>query len=217
VTAEEDFIVDIPYPKHLIPLPTLNAPIYKPISADVSRPRSRLSSSHGSTLGSTVESTADNSENGSPRHYMKRDLTTHRPEKRGLVGFLTKNSLSIIGGAVAVGGGLWLWERYLRMRAERIAKQKGQTVEVKKAAKVEKPTSAGTREKRAIDIDEEGKGEGDDNELEYESDHKCACVGCECPGCWCTNGNCGKETGKDGNESNECGCSNGAEVNLLDS
>jgi hypothetical protein len=161
-----------------------------------------------------MESTADNSEDGSPRHYMKRDLSTHRPEKRGLVGFLTKNSLSIIGGAVAVGGGLWLWERYLRMRTERIAKQKAPTVEVKKGAKVEMPTSAGTKGKRAVDVDEEGEGECNDNEL--EADHRCACVGCECPGCWCSNGNCGKES-KDGDESKECGCSTGAEVNLLDS
>jgi hypothetical protein len=216
VAAEDDFIIDISYPKHLIPLAILKAPIYKPLSTEISRPKSRLSSSHGSTLGSIVESTADNSENGSPRHYVKRDLSPHRPEKRGLVGFLTKNSLSIIGGAVAVGGGLWLWERYLRMRAERIAKQKGQTVEVKKSAKVEKPTSVETKEKRAVD-GEEGEGEGEDNELEDESNHKCVCVGCECPACWCSNGNCGKETGKDGNKSKECGCSSGAEVNLLDS
>jgi hypothetical protein len=53
----------------------------------------------------------------------KSGLVKRKIEKRGLTEFLKHNFAAIVGGAVITAGGLWLWERYQKNRAEKAAKK----------------------------------------------------------------------------------------------
>jgi hypothetical protein len=170
-----------------------------------------------------MSSPGDASESGSGKGHVKRDITTQHHEKRGLVGFALRNSPFIIGGAAAAGGGLWLWERYLRTRPARIARQKAIRGDGKNTDNVDakpgpvRPT--GSNKKRDLKNEDEVEIVADKAEqLETISQSKCACVKCECR-CWCTDGNCGKddhekkkavakELGEeeDEEEKRQCGC-----------
>lgn len=199
------------------------------MSLDTIRPKSRLSGSYESTTGSSTQnamgSPADASESGSRKGHAKRDVTTQHHEKRGLMGFAVKNSPFIVGGAVVAGGGFWLWERYMRMKAEKMAKQKAINGLAKNGGDVDaKPGPAGPKaEKRAIVNEEEVEIVAvKPEQLDAIQQGKCPCARCECPGCWCTYSNCGKKDhrkkGKvEEEEEEQCACGADAEVNLLDS
>jgi hypothetical protein len=51
-------------------------------------------------------------------------LEPRRIEKRGVGEFLKKNFVAIVGGAVVTAGGLWLWEKFMKKRAEKAAMKK---------------------------------------------------------------------------------------------
>jgi hypothetical protein len=42
------------------------------------------------------------------------------PGKKGIGSFLWKNKIAVLGGAVVVSSGLWLWERLMKLRAQKI-------------------------------------------------------------------------------------------------
>src|SRR5271170_5233740 len=115
-----DEFVDEPYPKW-IPYPELIPPPkpvwkYPPPPLVTSRPQS--GSSHN-THSSKAKASLFNT-------HQKLDLHEKRwatGEKKGMGTFLWDNKLAIAAGAVVVGGALWLWDRLMRIRAERVMRE----------------------------------------------------------------------------------------------
>jgi len=120
IDYDYDDFVNEPYPKW-IPYPELIPPPkpvwkYPPPPLVTSRPQS---SSSDNTQGSKAKASLFTTN-------QKRDLNEKRwapAEKKGMGTFLWANKLAIAAGAVVVGGGLWLWDRMMRIRAERVMKE----------------------------------------------------------------------------------------------
>ena len=102
---EDTFVADIPYPKHLIP--KLPGPTSPP------RPRS--------PIDSTFESTVETTESETTSSFEKRKVFGKRSAhvKRGVSEFLWSNKLAVASGAAIMGGGLWLWDRWAKRKAEK--------------------------------------------------------------------------------------------------
>jgi hypothetical protein len=124
---EDDFVADIPYPKHLIPKKQL------PVATSLPRPKSPIDS----TLGSSVETSTD-SETPSPSLEKPTVIKKRSNYEKCHVGkFLWNNKLAIASGAAVMGGGLWLWDKWTRMKAGRKAELEEKEAEVSQHQKPE--------------------------------------------------------------------------------
>ena len=134
-------MIDIPYPTHVFPLKNLAVPAPK-----FKCPLSRLGSSVWTASESEIYDDEEGSDSESEeylRRFEKRDaiaeeelnrekvlgkreergLVKRKIEKRGLGKFLKNNFAAIVGGVVITAGGLWLWGRYQKKRAEKAARK----------------------------------------------------------------------------------------------
>jgi len=145
-------VIDIPYPTHVFPLKNLPVPTPKfkrppsPLGSSVWT--ASESEIYDDEDGSDSESgeylirvekrdaIAENEmdrDNGRGLGKRERDkvlgkrgergLVKRKIEKRGLGEFLKHNFAAIVGGVVITAGGLWLWDRFQKKRAEKAAKK----------------------------------------------------------------------------------------------
>ena len=125
---EDNFVADIPYPRHLIPKKQLSVPTSLP------RPESPIDS----TLESSLETFTDSETPSSSlekRHIIKKRSTY---EKRGFGEFLWNNKLAIATGAAVMGGGIWLWDKWTKIKAEKAAKLEEKEAEISQHRELDK-------------------------------------------------------------------------------